>query len=221
MKRKCKSCGQEYRIELPLVDGQEIVCPYCGETAVYQAPTRIEVPAGVRRTPASEPHPETPSVTEPGMQPVSRFHVIRPANGAGTAVPSEKDNALVERVRSRSRTEARRQILRKIKIVVKDLFWLLVLVALVMGGWRLFLAWKGSRPTAVQTQPQAERINPPESAAPATVGHMAQESAPIRRERIRLGVALRHEDGPRVAGLRQRPHERPRGRQIACKAEIL
>jgi len=164
MKNKCKTCGREYRIEPPFIDGQEIVCPYCGEIGVYRIPTRIEVPVGARRTPAHETQPEarpeTPCDTKPEMQPVSRFHVIRPTDGAGHAASSGQDNELVGSVRRRSRAVARRELLRKIKIVVKDLFWLLVLVGLVLGGWRLFRAWQASRPTAVQSQQQADLIKP-------------------------------------------------------------
>lgn len=40
----CSHCGQTIVIEGSLVDGQNVLCPFCGEKSTYSKPSRIELP---------------------------------------------------------------------------------------------------------------------------------------------------------------------------------
>ena len=61
MKIKCGLCGEEIVIADDLVEGQHILCPYCGEKSEYRKPTRIELPTGIERRRQA---PEAPAQTD-------------------------------------------------------------------------------------------------------------------------------------------------------------
>lgn len=152
MKIKCGLCGEEIVVADELIDGQRILCPYCGGKSEYRKPTRIELPQDVVRQPydqgaapkgngeTAQDGDEIPEI--PAYKRNPNLYIRRPGEN-GVNAENGRRNALVDQVTARAKAEARRKLMAKLKKFASNVFALVVLVALAVAGFRFYKSWKG------------------------------------------------------------------------------
>ena len=144
MKIKCGLCGEEIVIADNLVEGQHILCPYCGGKSEYQKPTRIELPTGTVNRPRTAKSGSGDAGEVPEMPTYKRnpnLYIRRPGEG-GTNGESSRRNALVDQVNARAKAEARRKLIMKLKKSVSNIIALAVFVGLAVVGLKFYKSWK-------------------------------------------------------------------------------
>ena len=145
MKIKCGLCGEEIVIADNLVEGQHILCPYCGGKSEYRKPTRIELPTGTVNHPrtakaGSDDADEVPEI--PAYKRNPNLYIRRPGEN-GPNAENERRNALVDQVTARAKAEARRKLMAKLKKFAANVFALVVLAVLAVAGFRFYKSWNG------------------------------------------------------------------------------
>ena len=159
MNIKCGICGSEIVIEGGLLDGQHVLCPYCGGKSEYRKPTRIELPHEIERRAAALDEEALESDDVPEMPAYKRnpnLYIRRPSeNGSGDECG--RRNALVDQVEARAKAESRRKLMMKLKKLASNVFASAVFVGIVAGGFKAYRALK-SCPTGRSLSGSVNRV---------------------------------------------------------------
>ena len=124
---QCGACGKDIEVSGELMDGQHVLCPWCGEKTKYAKPSRIELPTGVRKRPILEAKPALRVIREP--KPTAQ-PVVDP-NAKKTIYMAEEHARFYEEMKVK---ESRRKALEKIS-------GLLGLAIVIGGAWAGYELW--------------------------------------------------------------------------------
>ena len=210
MKIKCGLCGEEIVIADNLVEGQHILCPYCGGRSEYRKPTRIELPTGAvnhHHTAKAESGDadEVPEI--PAYKRNPNLYIRRPGEG-GTNGESSRRNALVDQVNARAKAEARRKLIMKLKKSASNIIALAVLVGLAVIGFKFYKSWK----TGSDVNPLVDLVDRQKD-APADQVTDADVGKPVSHE----NVPKLEKPGGKTEGAVKERFDEVKNRFVGCK----
>ena len=123
---RCGACGEKIEVTDSLVDGQHVICPFCNEKTAYSKPTRVELPV----------------VADVEKKVKPKLAIRRPqVMNSGTA----GSESVVNAVESRFRDQKRKERARKVKQFCGNLFSIIFLILILLGGYKLWQAYKEDR----------------------------------------------------------------------------
>jgi len=188
---KCGACGKDIEIPGELLDGQRILCPWCGEKTQYSKPARIVLPTAVR--PVRRPQPIPTHQPKPIPQPNPELHVIREKKPQLVSVedPNAKKAIYMAEEHARFYEEMKaKETRRKTFDKIGGLLGLLILVG---GAWAGYVFWTRHQERQVQVR-------------------LAQEAENVRLERERS------EENARQEAARKEREQKDRERRAAEEA---
>ena len=135
---KCEICFKEIELPEKIQDGQNVLCPFCGQKSVYHRPTRIELPSDVRRSETVQTsNDDVPELPVNENKP--KLKIIRPV--ASISRGDDSRNEFVSQVEARANADRRRKLKAKMKAFLNNFVAILLLVGLSVGGYKLYKMW--------------------------------------------------------------------------------
>lgn len=179
----CVQCGQTIVVEGLLVDGQNILCPFCGEKSQYSEPSRIELPM-----PESKRKPE--------------LYVRRPqvSNTVETDMASEAVKAVENRARIVEELKDREARRRRWGNLVD----IIILIIVLVGGFVGYDIWRTRREKAAAAE-DAARL--------AEIQAEAEKNKEIERQRVEAQALRERERAALEAERQAKEKEESRKRE--------